>query len=346
MSAQEQILALMAKLTKEEMAGLEAEQKKIKKNAKNEAQILKETQMKELKEVWEEIEWDDEMTNDERVRLLCECYGLKVAHKRGGRHPDRPMGDQSKRTKGQYSNVVSYCEEKFKYMIMGKDWRGRDIHEGKGKSKKFIRKEWSLQDNWYPIWATFKKEEKNAWNFKFSTEFMRQGDDIRKVPEPTERTNSKVFIAWWKKHIVAGEDGWEFTGEYDCSKIRDYYNLAIGGGGAKPATKPAKKTAKKTAKKPAGAKKSKASKTAPAHSAKKKQKKEDKYTAMGRKAFEDAKKLADATPKTKQKTTRKRRTKAEMAEAKAMGMEDINVAKHPVAELFEEEDLSVFSDDE
>ncbi len=344
MSAQEQILALMATMTAEQLTALQETTKKIKKNAKNEAQILKETQMKELKEVWEEIEWakPDEMSNDARLQLLCECYGLKVAHKRGGRHPERPMGDPSKRSKGNYSQIVCMAEEKFKYEIMGKEWRGRDLFEGEGKSKKYIRKEWSLQIHWWVEWAKFTKEEKKAWNFKFVMDWKKQGDDPRKVPEPTERTNSKVFIEWWKKHIVAGKDGWEFKGEYDCSKIRDYYNLAIGGGGAKPATKPAKKTAKK----PAGAKKSKASKTAPAHSAKKKQKKEDKYTALGRKVFEDAKKLADATPKTKQKTTRKRRTKKEMAEAKAMGMEDINVAKHPVAELFEEEDLSVFSDDE
>jgi hypothetical protein len=330
-----QILALMEGLTAEQLTAIAEQAKQKKKEAKNEKQLLREAQLKEVKDVWEEIEWSnpDEMTNDERIVLLCEAYGLKVAHKRKGRHQDRTIGDATKRPNGQYSNIVANCEERFKYEVMGKAWRGRKIWEGKGKDKVFKGMEFDLQKAFKPIWGKITAEQKKHWHHKFSNEWWKVGDDVHEVEDPNERTNSKAFIAWWDEHITREGNKLVFIGEYEVeTDFMKYYTTAVGGGAEKPAEKPVEKPAEKPAKK----------------TKKKTAKKEDKYTALGRKIAKDAGMLVEDTPKTKQKTTRKRRTKAEMAEAKAMGMEDVNVNKSDgVADMFvEEEDCRIFSDDE
>ena len=321
-------------MTQEQLDALIAQAKEAKKKAKNKKQLLREEQMNEVKSAWEEIEWHkpDEMTNDERIAMLCECYGLKVAHRRQGRHQERPLGDASKRPNGQYSNIVANCEERFKYEVMGKSWRGRKIWEGKGKKKVYKGVEFDLQKAFKPVWGKLTTTQKKHWHHKFSNEWWKVGDDVNAVSPPTERTNSMAFMAWWDEHITREGDAWVFSGEeydVDCDFMK-YYDLATNtGGGEKPST-------------PAPV----ASKPAPApKKTTKKQKKEDKYTAMGRKMFEDAKKKTEK--KTEKKPVRKRRTKKEMAEAKAMGMEDKDAGRtKSVADMFEEEDLAIFSEEE
>jgi len=326
-----QMRAFMAGMTAEQLTALSAEAKKQKKDAKNEKQLAEEKKQKVLVDKWESLAFPNEVEklgNDEKLRLLCAHYGLKVAHKRNaGRHQDRTLGSKSNRPDGQYSNIVANSEERFKYEIMGKTWRGAKIWEGKGKAKKCVGVEFDLQKAFKPIWSGMSKTEKKHWHHKFITEWWKTGDVAEDVEDPTPRTNSGAFIQWWNKHITRDDEGRAvFTGEYDVEEdYATYYQLAISGGGSKIDT-------------PKKAKKSKASKTAPAHSAKKAKKvkpvitdeeltsqhalTEAQWSAKGRAIAESVNKVKKPVKK-----PRKRRTKAEMAEAKAMEQEDVNALK-------------------
>ena len=253
--------------TAEQLEALIAQAKKQKKNAKNKKQIEEEKKRKQVVDAWEEIDWDnygqtaEQIPNDERLRILCAHYGLKVAHKRKGRHQERTLGDSTNnRPNGQYSNIVANCEERFKYELMGNSWRGAKIYKGKGKSKVYVGTEFDLQKAFKPIWGKLTNPQKKAvWHHKFSNEWWKVGDDASLVDAPTERTNSKAFMIWWDEHVVRMGDKWVFKGNYGVEKdFMKYFYLAIkedkkpvkqsakapvppvntgGGGGAKPETK-------------------------------------------------------------------------------------------------------------
>jgi hypothetical protein len=220
-----QILALMEGMTAEQLTALQEQAKKQKKTAKNKKQLLKEEQMKEIKRVWHGICWGDreginEMTNDERIRMLCECYGMKVAHKRTtGRHKERTMGDTAtNKSNGQNSWIVCRTEESFKYAIMGIDCSGKKIWEGKGKNKKYTGKcHFSLQKTLPPLFHQLSKDnKKKIFGEKFTQEWWKVGDNPSDVDAPTERTNSKAFMLWWDENVERGASaGWKFKGEYN-----------------------------------------------------------------------------------------------------------------------------------
>lgn len=197
------------------------EEVKKQEEAKSKEQIQQDVEM-EIVQQWESAIFSYELTNDERLRILCEHYGLKIAHVRTGRHQERTLGKASNRPNGQYSNIVANCEERFKYEIMGKPWRGAKRWKGKGKSRKCMGSEFDLQKAMNSIWKSIPKEDKrNMWNHKFSNEWWKVGDDPCSVKAPTKRTNSKAFMRWWDAHITGEEGTWEFIGKYDITK--DFY---------------------------------------------------------------------------------------------------------------------------
>jgi len=246
--------------TAEQLEALIKQAKEQKKNAKSKKQMEEDERKREIVKEWEGIEWKAsaiDMTNDERLRILCAHYGLKVAHKRKGRHQERTIGESCNRPNGQYSNIVANCEERFKYELMGKAWRGAKTYTGKGKSRVYVGTEFDLQKAFKPIWGKLTNPQKKAvWHHKFSNEWWKVGDDPSVVDAPTERTNSKAFMIWWDENVVSLDGKWVFK-ESKSYNVNDdflkYFYLAIkedkksvkqsakapvnNGGGAKPETK-------------------------------------------------------------------------------------------------------------